>query len=206
MARIITVSREFGSGGRELGKRLADELGIAYYDREIVAAIAEQSNLNENFVDWTLESGTPDLIPLTFGRTFNYLSVIPSESTKILADQYRVITAMAEKGDAVFIGRHADVILEDYKPLKLFIYADMLAKIKRCRERAPEDEDLSDRDLTRKIRQVDKARRTNHSLVSDLAWGDKQGYHLMVNTTELNLETFAPVLANYVKYFFDNRL
>ncbi len=206
MGRIITISREFGSGGRELGKRLSDELGIAYYDREIVTAIAEKDELNENFVEWTMDQGMPDVVPLTFGRTFDYIPVIPYESTRILTEQYRVIKQMAEQGDAIFIGRHADVILEEYKPLKIFVYADMLAKIKRCRERAPKDEVLSDRDLTRKIRQVDKARSTSHSMISDLAWGDKLGYHLMINTSELDLKSYAKVLADYVRYFFENRL
>lgn len=205
MERIITISREFGSGGRELGKRLADELGFAYYDREIVTAIAEKTKTDEDLVEHTLETGPRTMVPLTFGHTFDYIPEFPSESKRILGDQYDVIMSMAEHGDAVFIGRHADVILESYKPLKIFVYAELLAKIERCRERAPEDEHLSDRELARKIRQVDKGRSASHVTVSDLAWGDKVGYDLMVNTTEMDLKVLAKALAEYARHFFESQ-
>ena len=66
---IITISREFGSGGRELGKRLADELGFAYYDREIVTAIAERNEVNEAYVEETLDKGFMQNIPIQYGRS-----------------------------------------------------------------------------------------------------------------------------------------
>ena len=74
--RIITIGREFGSGGRELGKRLADALGYAYYDREILTAIAQKSNMDEGYVSKMMEQGLFNSIPITFGQTFHYTASV----------------------------------------------------------------------------------------------------------------------------------
>ena len=75
--KIITISREFGSGGREVGKRLADELGFAYYDREIIAAVAKNSELDEGYVEKILETGIPRTFPFSFGRSFAFSKSLP---------------------------------------------------------------------------------------------------------------------------------
>lgn len=204
--KIITVSREFGSGGRELGKRLADKLGFDYYDREIITAVAQRSSLDESYVEKTLESGLPKSFPFSFGRTFSFPDPAQQNYTKLLVAQQQFITDIAEKGrDFVIVGRAADVILEKYKPLNLFVYADMPSKVKRCRERATSNEELTltDRELARKIRQVDQSRAINRQLLADGGWGEKTSYHLCINTTGKPIKKLVSSVAAYCEAWFE---
>lgn len=203
--RIITVSREFGSGGRELGKRLADTLGLPYYDREIITAIAQKSSMDEDYIERTIEKGALKQYPMTFSHTFAHMPAILGNGPSLLAQQHKVIKELAAKGDCVIVGRGADAILQEYKPLKLFIYADMAAKMERCRRRADAGENLSDRELSRKIRQIDKARAENHDIVATYKWGDKRGYHLCINTTDILIKTAVPLIAAYAGYWFEKK-
>lgn len=201
--RIVTVSREFGSGGRELGKRLADALGIAYYDREILTAIAEKSSLDESYIERTIESGILKQYPVTFSRTFAYMPAILGNAPGLLAQQHKVIKEFAAKGDCVIVGRGADAILQEYEPLKLFIYSDMPSKLRRCRERSAAEEKMSDRELERKIRQIDKARADSHDIISSYAWGDKHGYQLCINTANVEIKSIVPHIAAYAGQWFE---
>lgn len=204
--KIVTISREFGSGGREIGKRLADELGFDYYDREIISAVAQKSCLDENYVEKMLEKGIPKSFPITFGRTFSFPDSTQENYTKLLVAQQQFITDIAEKDkDFVIVGRAADVILEKYKPLNLFVYADMKSKIKRCRERAPQGENLTDREMARRIKQVDLGRAVNRQLLADGGWGEKESYHLCVNTTGVSIKALIPALAGFSKSWFASR-
>lgn len=203
--KIITVSREFGSGGRELGKRLADELGFAYYDREILTAIAESSQLHEEYVETVLEQGTFAHFPITYGHTFSYPSVLQQNATKILVAQENIIKELGAKGeDCIIVGRSADVILAQYQPLNLFVYADKESKMRRCRERTPEGEQLTDRELERKIKQVDKSRAQYRQLLSASKWGHKESYHLCINTTGMSIKKMTPWIAEYARHWFED--
>lgn len=204
MTKIITVSREFSSGGREVGKRLADALSFEYYDREIIEQVAKESQLDENYVENMLSGNFAISLPVTFGRTFLYNDVIQQNMTDLLVAEQKIIRSLAESGkDIVIVGRSADVILEDYKPLNLFVYADMQSKLERCRVRAPEDEKLTDKELIRKIRQVDAGRKRQRKIITDKAWGEKENYHLCLNTTGMDIKAFVPSLAEFVKSYFN---
>ena len=201
--RIITVSREFASGGREIGKRLADELGFDYYDREILTAVAEKSELDVDYVEELLERGLPKIFPLTFGRTFSYPDSASQNFTRILLAQQQIINDIAKKGrDFVIVGRSADVILSEYKTFNIFVYADMESKLRRCREREPDDRKLSDRDLIRMIKKIDAGRVTNREFVGNGGWGEKENYDLCLNTTNVDIKRIIPPLASYALDFF----
>ncbi len=202
---IITISREFGSGGRELGKRIADLLGYSYYDREIISKLAEKYDFDESYVESVLEGRNAFNVPITYGRTFSYTDATGQQAIQLLSSQYRLLREFAEKGNCVIVGRCANVILEDFNPLNIFVYADMQSKIDRCRERAPKDENLKDSELKRKIRQIDANRAKQQRFMSDKKWGAKEGYHLCVNTSGLEIKTLAPVIADYAKSYFENR-
>ena len=194
--RIITISREFGSGGRELGKRLADALGFAYYDREIVSSIAEKCNLDEGYVENVLRKGLTINVPVTFGHTFYFYSDPTSENElKVLNTQQQIIKELALRGDCVMVGRSSGIILEKYNPLRLFVYADMEWKVKRCRERASAEEHLTDRELEKKIRQIDAGRARHQKLLTDRKWGDREGYDLCINTTRTVIKDIVPAIA-----------
>ena len=202
---IITISREFGSGGRELGKRLADELGYAYYDKEIVTAIAEKHQLDEHYVTYALEGGTFRNFPVHFGRTFSYSPTLMANETHLFAEQNKLLREFAAKGNCVVVGRAADVILREYKPFNLFVYADMPSRIKRCQERAQEDEQFSAREMEKRIKKIDTDRKRYHGLISEIPWGDKRGYHLCVNTTDREIKALVPSVAQYIKLWFEER-
>lgn len=114
--KIITVSREFGSGGREIGKRLADRLGVAYYDKEIISAIADKLKLDENYIENKLEQNFTINYPYTFRRSFSMAYDAPNQTAKLLLEQHKIIRSLAEKEDCVIVGRGADAVLCDKKP------------------------------------------------------------------------------------------
>lgn len=202
--KIITVSREFGSGGREVGKRLADELNFAYYDREIITQVASNSRLDEAYVERMLESGVPTSFPVTFARTFSYADITNQNYTKILVEQHKFIKSLAEKGDDfIIVGRCADVILRDYSPLNMFVYADMESKIDRCLNRETSSEKLARRDIEKKIKQIDKGRARSRELLCDSPWGKKEGYHLCVNTSNKEIKKLVPAIASFAIHWFE---
>ena len=199
---VITISREFGSGGRELGKRLADALGYRYYDREIIEAIAKETSLDEQYIERTLENGAGAAIyPITFSRSFGYLAPVNTHYFEILARQQEIIKRIPEHGNCVIVGRSADSVLAEYNPVKIFVYADMTSKLARCKARVKSDEALTDKQLIRKIKKLDKVRKQTHDMYSSTEWGDKKTYNLGVNTTGVVIKELAIKLAEYLKLY-----
>lgn len=203
MSNIITVSREFGSGGREVGKRLADELGYAYYDREILEEIAKETNMSEWYVENVLEKGVPRSTVLHFGRSFSYYSPVTQQAINLLVAERNVIKVLAAKGDCVIVGRGANTVLAEEHSFNIFVYADMESKVARCRARASEDEKLTDKELEKKIKQIDSARAKSQEMVANFKWGDKRGYHLCVNTSGMSIKQMIPALAAYTKQWLE---
>ena len=136
---ILSVGREFGSGGRELGKRLADKLGFAYYDKEIVQEIANRSELSLHYVNDIIEHRPSFSFPIHTGVSFMMTDSIWNPTQTIYSAQCEILREMAEKSDCVVVGRCSDYILREFKPLKLFVYAEMEHKIARCREKKPDE-------------------------------------------------------------------
>lgn len=197
--KIITISREFGSGGRELGKRLAGLLGIDYYDREIITAIAKQNGLDESYVEMALEKRDWQTMPLTFGRSFAGINGVQQMQTNLLVAQKYVIEGIAKTGrDCVIVGRNADVLLADKKPFRIFVCARMEEKIRRCMERASEGEDISRKGVEQNIRRIDKARARTREILGGGKWGDGSAYHLIVNTDEWDMEELALAVEEFV--------
>ena len=203
--RIITVSREFGSGGRELGKRIADNMGIAYFDREIITQVAERSNIDEGYVEAVLDRGLFRDVHITFGHSISSMSTVNHTTHKIIAEQQKLLTELAAAQDCVIVGRNADIILRDLEPLKLFVYADMKSKIDRCRARAPEGEHLTDKEMAKMIKLINKSRAKTHSYLSHIPWGSKEGYHLCVNTSDTDIKAMSKLLAEYAESWFDRQ-
>lgn len=195
MNQIITIGREFGSGGRELGKRLSELLGYAYYDREIVRAIAQRSELAESYVDMVLENGVCAYYPITVANTFSAVyDPVTMMSGSIYAAQTEILKELAGKSDCVIVGRCADHVLADFHPLRLFVYASKESKLARCREK-DEGEWVSDRELERRIRSVDRARSQYYRSCTGCVWGDKANYDLCINTSGVELKPLAAAIA-----------
>ena len=196
MNRIITIGRDFGSGGRELGRRLSEKLQFAYYDQEIIREISKRTSLSEQYVQAIVEHQPSFSFPIHIGRSF-YPSVNPAfeQTMAVYQEQARIITEMAAKSDCVIVGRCADHILKEHKPFRIFVYADMESKIKRCREKGPEDENLSDKELRQKISGIDKKRAKYYEFYTGHPWGNKLNFDLCINTTQTVIKEMVHVIA-----------
>ena len=202
--KIITISREFGSGGRELGKRLADELEFDYYDREIITAIAQAQGLDENYVEHALDNHAWQHVPLTYHHSFTSVSVMQTIHTDLLREQRRVLDGIAKAGrDCIIVGQNADILLQDVKPFTVFVCADMDAKVRRCIERAPENEHLSRRQIEQNIRRIDRNRAQSREIISDSKWGLGSSYHMTVNTSGWSIKELTPAVADFVRRWFE---
>ena len=197
MSKIITIGRQFGSGGRELGKRLAEAMGIGYFDREVIAAIARKSGLAETYVNNFVEKRV-SYYPITVGRTFQSPLSLQLD-TEVYRAQSAAIRELAERGDCVIIGRCADYILEDMNPVNLFVFSDMDSRIARCRVKAPEDEHLTDNELRKKILSVDKSRAKYYEFYTGQAWGKMQHYHLCINTAGREIKSLIPAVRAFLE-------
>ncbi len=116
----------------------------------------------------------------------------------VYQEQARIIAEMAAKSDCVIVGRCADYILKEYKPLRIFVYADMESKIKRCREKGPEEESLTDKELRQKISSVDKKRAKYYEFYTGHSWGDKLNFDLCINTTQTSIRDIVPGIVNLI--------
>lgn len=203
MNKIITIGREFGSGGREIGKRLAERLGIAYYDKEITSEIANRTQLAENYVHQIVEQAPHLIFPITTARTLHHQLNAPDylfkQYSAIYTAQATVLRELAEKSSCVIVGRCADYILREMNPLRIFVYADMEAKVKRCRLKAEYHENLSDKDLIKKIKRVDKSRAKYYQYYTGHTWGKHNNYDLCINTTSLEVKHVAQLLENLIR-------
>lgn len=204
--RIITISRQFGSGGRELGKRLADELCWDYYDREIIERLADEQGLNPEYVSHTLNNHEWRNVPITYSNSFAMTIVNPGAKTQLLLKQREIIEDIAKVGnDCIIVGRDADIILSDYKPFRIFICAEMQARIDRCmRFEAKKTENrLTERQIMRNIRKIDKDRAQVREMLTGKAWGDGSAFDLTVNTTSWDIKSLVPAVADFAKKWFE---
>lgn len=195
---IITVGREFGSGGRELGKRLADALGVSCYDQEIIDEVARRHGLDSAHVEHISEMDIRAAYPMTIGRRFS--TPLPNQNMKLLISKQEVIKTLAGQGDCIVVGHCADIFLQDLHPLNLFVYADQESKLARCIRRAAGDE--SPRSILRQMERIDRERRAHRELFSDGTWGHKENYHLCINTSGWEIKALVPVVAQYAQVWF----
>ena len=189
--RIITISREFGSGGRTIGKMVAEKLGIPCYDAEIIQKMADETGFAPDYVKEAGEYSPGSFLSAAFSnRMFG-----PTNEDILWQHQYRVITELAEKGPCVIVGRCADYILEDKADcLKVFIHADLEFRTKRIvevyGERAESPEE--------RIKDKDKRRAAYHRFYTNMKWGYAQNYDLTLNSGVLGIDNCVDMLYDAV--------
>lgn len=188
---IISVGREFGSGGHIVAANLAKHFGLPLLDSNILAEIAKENNTSEDYLRKYDESARN----LFFSRTVNGFSNSPEEV--IAQMQFDYIKKKADAGESfVVIGRCADWVLRDNPALvRIFILGDMEAKIKRTAER----ENISADKAKSRIEQADKRRKYFHNTHSDNKWGDSRSYDITVNSTKMGLDGATELLIKYVE-------
>lgn len=207
MKKIITIGREFGSGGREIGRRIAEKFQFSYYDREIVTEIAKRTKLSEEYVERITEDRPYMPYPIHAGMSFHtayYAYTEFDRSLAVFAEQHNIIKELAEKSECIIVGRCADYVLKEKAPFRIFVFADTESKLKRCRERSPEDENLSDSKMKRNIRSIDRGRARYYNYFSQQKWGARENYDLLINTSGKDIRQISDAVANYLKsYLFD---
>lgn len=185
--RIITISREFGSGGRTIGREVAERLGIPCYDRELVAKIARESGLAEEFIKENgeyAESANAFLFSwaLAAGAGGGSLPV----SDRLYVIQHNLIRELAEKGPCVIVGRCADYILRERTDcMNIFLHADMQFRIDRILRQYGETPEKPEKFLMDR----DAKRKTYYKHYTGRQWGVARNYHLTLNTAFLGIES-----------------
>ncbi|MBR5089816.1 MAG: cytidylate kinase-like family protein, partial [Ruminiclostridium sp.] len=189
---VITVSREYGSGGRLIGKKLADELGIAFYDGELLSLVAKESGYTEEFVRRNDQKKTQSLLyHLYIGS-----QILPA-SDMIFIAQSRVIKDLYNKENCVIVGRCADYVLRGYEGvINVFVTAPFESRIARVRDEYGEKPENGNFNayLTKK----DKSRIAYYNYFADDAWGKVQTYDISVNS-DIGIDKCADLLAQYIK-------
>ena len=192
--RIITISREFGSGGRFIGEEVAKKLGIAYYDKNIINQIAEESGLSPDYIQESAElSPKKGIFAYALaGRDITGKSV----EDMVYEVQRKVILELAEKESCVIIGRNADFILKDRDDvLNIFIHGNMPEKTKRiCRLY-----NVSEKEAVKMMTDTDKRRMTNYNFYTDQRWGKASNYTLCLNSSQLGYDKCEEIIIKCVK-------
>ena len=188
--RIITISREFGSGGRTVGKQVAQKLNIPCYDQELIEKIAEESGFAPAYIkeqgEYAIRAGW--LSNALAGRSSNGLTT----QDQLWLLQRKVLLELAEKGPCVIVGRCADYILRNEADcLTAFIHADMEKRGQRIVEIYGEREESPEK----RLRDKDKRRAAYYQVYTDMTWGDARHYHVALDSGVLGIETCVSILA-----------
>ena len=192
--RIITISREFGSGGRFIGEEVAKKLGIAYYDKNIIGQIAEKSGLSPEYIQENAElSPKKGLFAYAFsGRDITGKSV----EDMVYEAQTNIILGLAEKEPCVIIGRNADYILKVRDVVViLFILCDLADKLKRLCVFY----NVEEKEAVKMMADTDKRRRTNYNFYTDQNWGKASNYTLCLNSSQLGYDRCEMIIMECVK-------
>lgn len=199
---IITIGRQFGSGGREIGKRLAEEFGIPFYDKEILSRAAEESGLCKELFETHDEKQTNSFLYSLVMDT--YSMGFPSSASftdmplnhKIFLAQFETIKKIAEEGPCVIVGRCADYTLESRdNVLSVFIHADENSRIRRIAK----DFDLSDAKAKDLIHKTDKKRSSYYNYYTNKKWSDATSYHFSICSSQLGIDGTVEMIKELVK-------
>ena len=194
---IITIGRQFGSGGHELGEKLAKRLGIPFYDRALLSAAAEHTGLTRDMIESLDEQPTNSfLYSLSVGSFgFNGDMPLPLNNQVFLA-MTKAIRGIADQGSCVIVGRCAEYVLKDNDALvRVFVHADKESRINRIMEKLS----LTEKDETVLMNKTDKKRASYHDFYCDDKWGVTSSYDLSVNSALLGIDGAVDMIAHYVE-------
>ena len=199
MNKLITISREYGSGGRVIGRIVAEKLGVPLYDKDIITMAAEESGLSPDVIEsaelqakssfsYTLSSA------VSFGEGFTGEAISMNE--KMFLAQFDVITEIGARGEGVIVGRCADYVLrDDPSVVNVFIYGEKEDKLHRCVNEYGDDE----KEALKKMSTYDKARRNYYNYHTSRKWGEYSNYDLAVNSSLIGEQGAADVICAFLK-------
>jgi cytidylate kinase len=196
--KVITIGREFGSGGREIGIQLAKRLDIPFYDKELLKLVSRDGDLDEKFLAAN-EEKAPDLSAPSLGRMAMAAFYQPSLSDTIFIEQSRIIRALAAKGPCVIVGRCADYVLKDEGSVDIFVSAGIEYRIRRKRSVAPEKSGYSDEEMEKYIREADKQRMKYYEHYTGRRWGRVENYHLCLFVDRVGVQGAVETILTYLE-------
>ncbi|MGL5435527.1 MAG: AAA family ATPase [Lachnospiraceae bacterium] len=197
---MITIARQYGSGGREIGTRLAEELGLNYYDKNILRVTSDASGIKESYFHLADERPGNRLLCRIVDSLKPLIGEPSYGSDLVTADnlfrfQSEVIRQLAKEESCIFIGRCANYILDGTPGLvRIFIYADLDNRIERIREKRL----YEDKDIAKNIKRIDKERWDYHRYYTGKGWDGVEGYDLMINTSTIGIEGAVTCIKNYI--------
>ncbi len=199
---VITIARQFGSGGREIGEKVAKLLDIPMYDKELIKDAAAKGSLNEEVLKTTDESAANSLLYTlaigsnVLGASMHFGYKMPLND-KLFILQSEVIKEYAAAGSCVIIGRCADYVLKDEKDiLKIFIYSDLEHRVARIKERYP---DIKSTQIIDVINKTDKRRASYYNFYTGNKWGKYDNYDLAINSSTFGIDGTARLIAEFAK-------
>lgn len=200
--QIITIARQFGSGGREIGQKVAERFNIPFYDKELISLAAKESGIDPDVFKNVDEKATNSLLYslsmglYSFGNGFSVMGDLPVND-KLYLLQHKIIKEIAANGPCVIVGRCADYILRDHTNcVKLFIHADTQYR----KERAIRVHSIDPSRAEQIINKTDKTRANYYSFYSGLKWGFADNYDLSINSAKLSTENIINLISDYVAY------
>lgn len=199
MDKVITISREFGSGGHEIGVRLAKKLGIPFYDGELLDIAAKNSRFAESYLK-KMDEQKPNFFNLgsisSFSIVNNFSMVSPND--EVFLEICKVIKDVASKGPCVIVGRCADYILKETGSLNFFIHARLEDRVQR-KLALEENSHLSKEEMEKFVLSTDKGRAKFHEYYSHERWGDCSLYDMCINTSDVGIDGAVDILAKFIE-------
>ena len=203
MSLVVTIGRQYGSAGKDVGKIVAEALGIPFYNKELVDMAANKGNISTEAVREIDEKATSSFLYSLVNGNYT-MSGAPMHyempvNDKLFIAQSEVIKELAKKGSCVIVGRCADYVLRDVEGVdvcSVFVYGSLDYRVKRVMEAYPE---LSSSKAREKVIKTDKQRRTYYDYYSDGDWGIMENYDICLNTETLGIEKAAMMLVDYLK-------
>ena len=199
---IITIDREYGSGGHDVGELLAKRLGIKFYDDELIDIAAEEIGFHKDYVR-SNEEKVPGFSFTSMINSLDSISSIPSNN--IQEAESKLIKTLAEQGSCVIVGRAADYILSNVKHVSVFLFAPTEERIKRIKKNSNvyqktfDGEMKNDLDYERILKSTDKQRRKYYEFYTDNKWGDRDSYDILINTHRTGIEGATDIIETYIK-------
>lgn len=199
---VITIARGYGSGGRTMGRMLAEELGVKYYDRELLRMASDKSGINESLFGAADEKVKASLFRIA-KQVYKGETIAPDSDDFVSNDnlfnlQAEVIKELAIEEDCVIIGRCADYVLKDNpNVISLYCYAPLEDCIKREKKRTGAD----DKEIIKKIHKIDKNRAAYYTYYTGKEWNDARNYDLCLNTASMSYEELVGVVRTYIEVY-----
>ena len=199
MKKLVTISREYGSGGRIIGELLAEKLKVPFYDKEIIDMAVEQSGYSREVIEGAeLKAKSSFAYSLASALSFNEGTTgsVLSVNDRLFLAQFQVIREIGDTGSGVIVGRCADYVLREMPGVtNVFIYAEYEDRLKRAVEKYGDDSEKAE-DI---ISTYDKARQNYYNYHTGMKWGEYKNYNLAINSSYISEEEAANLIVSYIE-------